>query len=93
MTVTLTGRLICATAAEAARVRAHLPDHIRLTRAEPGCLRFDVVATDDPLVWQVDETFIDQAAFDAHQARTQASRWARETAGIARDFTLTAPSA
>jgi len=50
--VTLTGQLICATPEEAARVRAHLPDHIRLTRAEPGCLRFDAVATDDWLVWQ-----------------------------------------
>jgi quinol monooxygenase YgiN len=89
MTVTLTGRLICGTEAEAARVRAHLPDHIRLTRAEPGCLRFDVVQTDDPLVWQVDETFADRAAFDAHQARTQGSTWAQETAGIARDFHIT----
>ena len=33
MTVALTGRLICITEAEAARVRAHLPEHIRLTRA------------------------------------------------------------
>lgn len=89
MTVALTGRLICTTAAEAARVRAHLPEHIRLTRAEPGCLRFDVVETADPLVWQVDETFADRAAFDAHQARTRASRWAQETAGIARDFRVT----
>lgn len=89
MTVALTGRLLCTTAAEAARVRAHLPEHIRLTRAEPGCLRFDVVETADPLVWQVDETFADRAAFDAHQARTRASRWAQETAGIARDFRVT----
>ena len=89
MSVTLTGRLICTTLAEAARVRAHLPEHIRLTRAEPGCLRFDVVETADPLVWQVDETFADRAAFDAHQMRTRASRWAQETAGIARDFRIT----
>lgn len=88
MTVTLTGRLICTTAAEAARLRAHLPEHIRLTRAERGCLRFDVVGTDDPLVWQVDETFADRAAFDAHQARTKQSRWAQETAGIRRDFQI-----
>ena len=89
MTVTLTGRLICTTEAEAAGVRAHLPEHIRLTSAEPGCLRFDVVQTDDPLLWQVDETFADRAAFDAHQARTRASRWARETVGIRRDFRIT----
>ncbi|MBW6507454.1 MAG: antibiotic biosynthesis monooxygenase [Rhodobacteraceae bacterium] len=86
MRLHLSGRLICASPAEAARVRAHLPEHIRLTRAEPGCVTFDVYPTEDPLVWALDETFIDQAAFEAHQARAKASDWARETAGITRDF-------
>jgi len=88
--VTLTGRIICATEAEAARVRAHLPEHVRLTRAEEGCLRFDVAETDDPLVWQVDEVFTDRAAFQAHQDRTAGSIWARETEGIRRDFHISA---
>lgn len=86
--VTLTGRLICADAAQAAVVRAHLPEHLRLTRAEPGCLTFEVAATDDPLVWQVDERFTGRAAFEAHQARTRASAWGRATAGIRREFTV-----
>ena len=85
MSVTLTGRLICANDTEAALVRAHLPEHLRLTRAEPGCLRFDVTPI-DPLTWQVDEEFTDRAAFDAHQTRTRASEWFRQTAGIRRDF-------
>jgi len=85
----LTGVLRCANDAEAARVRAALPEHVRLTRAEPGCLSFDVTPTDDPLVWEVAETFIDPAAFEAHQARAGASDWARETAGIERDYTIT----
>lgn len=89
MTVTLTGRLICTTEAEAGRIRARLADHIRPTRAEPGCLRFDVAETADPLVWQVDETFTDRAAFEAHRARTRTSRRAQETAGIRRDFRIT----
>ncbi|KFE35387.1 putative quinol monooxygenase [Thioclava atlantica] len=50
MPLTLTGRLICATEEEAAIVRAHLPEHIRLTRAEPGCERFEVRQGADPLV-------------------------------------------
>ena len=87
--ITLTGLLRCTTAEEAARVRAHLPDHLRLTRAEPGCLSFDVTPTADPLVWQVRERFTDRPAFEAHQRRTAASVWASATAGIRRDYTLT----
>lgn len=84
----LSGQLICTDDQQAAKVRAHLPDHIRLTRAEPGCLTFEVVQTADPLIWQVEESFADQAAFDAHQARTRASDWYRTTAQIARAFQI-----
>lgn len=87
--ITLTGRLLCTTAEEAARVRAHLPAHIALTRAEPGCLSFEVTPTADPLVWQVSERFTDRPAFHAHQTRAAASPWARATAGIRRDYTVT----
>jgi len=86
--LTLTGRLICTTSEQSERVRAHLADHIRLTRAEPGCLSFTVQQTDDPMVWQVDEAFSDRAAFEAHQNRTASSVWAQATKGIKRDFTL-----
>ena len=85
----LTGRLICKDMDEAAMVRRELPAHLHLTQAEPGCLRFEVTATDDPLCWQVDETFRDRAAFEAHQARTRASDWYRATAAIRREFTRT----
>lgn len=86
--VRLHGRLICATDEEAEIVRRHLPEHIALTRAEPGCLRFDVHPTDDPLVWAVAELFTDHAAFDAHQARVRASNWGAATAGIAREYEI-----
>lgn len=89
MKVALTGHLHCADEAEAARVRAGLETHLRLTRAETGCLRFDVTPTDDPLVWHVSELFTDRAAFEAHQARAGASDWAKLTAGIARDYKIT----
>ncbi len=89
MKVALTGHLRCATRAEADRVRSGLETHLRLTRAEPGCLRFDVTPTDDPLVWRVSELFVNRAAFDAHQARTGASEWARLTAGITRAYNMT----
>ncbi|MFN7004474.1 MAG: putative quinol monooxygenase [Roseinatronobacter sp.] len=86
--IRLTGRLICETHAEARRVVMALPDHLRLTRAEPGCVSFDVSPTEDPLIWDVSEVFADKAAFDAHQARTKASDWAGQTAGITRDYTV-----
>lgn len=84
--VRLSGQLICASAAELDLVRAYLPEHIRLSRAEPGCLSFEVTQTPDPMIWQVEESFTDRAAFDAHQVRTKASEWGRRSAAIRREF-------
>lgn len=86
--VTLSGSLRCADETEAARVRAHLPAHLALTRAEPGCVSFDVDPTDDPLVWRVEERFVDEAAFDAHQRRVAASAWGAATVGIERRYEI-----
>jgi quinol monooxygenase YgiN len=87
--IRVTGILTCSTAEEADRVRTFLPDHIRLSRAEPGCLTFNVAPTDDPLVWRLDESFVDKAAFAAHQTRTGASDWFAATAHLGRDFHVT----
>lgn len=84
--IRLTGTLTCAPS-EAATVRAALPEHIRLSRAEPGCLAFDVTET-APGVFSVSERFTDRAAFDAHQERTRASAWWQATGHMTRDFTL-----
>jgi putative acetyltransferase len=84
--ITLTGTLSCATDAEAEIVRLYLPDHISLSRAEPGCLRFDVTQGATPLIWHLDEAFVDANAFSAHQTRTKTSIWAAKTAGLARDL-------
>lgn len=86
--IRLRGQLICMNGAEAQAVRSHLPDHLRLTRAEPGCLTFDVTPTDDPLVFEVLESFRDRPAFDAHQARTRDSAWFAATRTILRDFRI-----
>ena len=87
--VHLSGRLLCASAEEADVVRRHLPEHLRLTRAERGCLAFEVTPTDDPLTWRVEEQFVDRAAFDAHQRRTRASPWGAATAAIRRAYDVT----
>jgi len=70
-------------------VETHLPEHLRLTRAEPGCISFDVTQTDDPLIWRVEELFVDRAAFDFHQQRTRASEWFAATSAIPRDYEVT----
>ncbi|MBL9047182.1 MAG: antibiotic biosynthesis monooxygenase [Tabrizicola sp.] len=87
--IRVTGRLICATEADAGVVQAMLPEHVRLSRAEPGCLSFEVVPSSDPLIWVLDESFADRAAFEAHQVRTLASAWFRATAHLKRDFQVT----
>ncbi|MBT2132070.1 putative quinol monooxygenase [Aliiroseovarius lamellibrachiae] len=71
-------------------VAAALPRHIELTRQEPGCLSFDV--TPDSTLsgrFNVSEMFTDRIAFEAHQTRMKASRWAEITQGIPRDYSIT----
>lgn len=86
--IELKGRLICESDEEVETVSRYLPRHIELTRAEVGCLHFEVVQTEDPLVWFVAERFADQSAFDAHQKRVKASDWGRATARIERDYVI-----
>ena len=89
MPLHLTGTMTCPPERLAA-VRAALPAHITLTRAEPGCLSFDVTEDpDQPGLFHVDERFTDGKAFDAHQARGAASAWAAVTKGLPRAYEIT----
>ncbi|WP_136441345.1 putative quinol monooxygenase [Pacificoceanicola onchidii] len=88
MPVYLTGTMTCPPERLDA-VRAALPAHIALTRAEPGCTRFDV--TEDvhtPGQFHVSEEFTNRAAFDAHQIRGASSAWADVTRGLPRDYAI-----
>lgn len=70
-------------------VAAHLPEHIRLSLAEDGCISFNVrVDPEDPNRYLVDEEFASQASFDAHQARVKASDWGQATAHLNRAYTI-----
>lgn len=82
--VSLTGRLVCADMDQMLTVLSHADAHIAASRAEPGCLQFDLFQTDDPLIFAFAERFTDPAAFRAHQDRTAASGWGQATAQIAR---------
>jgi quinol monooxygenase YgiN len=88
--ITLAGFLIANRMEDADRASVLLPEHIRLTRAEAGCLSFEVWRSrSDPLRFGVHEVFRDRPAFDAHQARTKESAWATGTQTLVREYTLT----
>lgn len=72
-----------------AEINAALPEHIRLTRLEAGCVSFEV--SPDPHHagrFNVAETFASRADFDKHQSRTKTSDWARITDGIPRSYSI-----
>lgn len=87
--VRLTGQLICANKEEATIVQALLPEHIRLTQLEEGCISFTVAQDSNPLAWNVDEEFRDADAFRLHQNRVEQSEWGRSTLGMERNYTIT----
>ena len=70
-------------------VMAALADHIRLTRAEPGCLKFEVT-TDraDKCRLLVHELFASRADFQTHQLRARQGHWGKVTAGIQRHYCI-----
>ncbi|MFZ9948916.1 MAG: putative quinol monooxygenase [Gemmobacter sp.] len=82
--IRVTGTLHCPDAAARDALDAHLAEHVRLSRAEPGCLHFEIVPTSDPLVLAVDEGYRDADAFAAHKARAAASAWAAATGAVRR---------
>lgn len=86
--IKLTGRLVCKSAKEVELVRQYLPEHKKLTKKETGCVSFEVTQTTNPLIWKVEELFTNQATFDAHQKRTRASVWGKETSEIAREYEI-----
>lgn len=87
--IRVTGSLRCRPE-EVATVVAALPEHIKLSRAEAGCLSFDVMQSPaDACRFDLDETFADHDAFSAHQDRTRASDWWTATSHMSRDFSVT----
>jgi quinol monooxygenase YgiN len=86
--IRLSGKLICKSLEESELIRRFLPEHIRLTKNEPGCVAFEVKETADPLVWTVEELFVDQKSFEAHQGRTKKSSWGVETGAIKRQYEI-----
>jgi autoinducer 2-degrading protein len=68
---------------------AALPQHIELTRAESGCLRFEVTPhTVDSTRFEIDEVFVDPAAFRHHQQRVTHSAWGKCTQNVERNYEI-----
>lgn len=85
--VYLSGLLVAETAAHHAIVDLYLEDHILLTRAEPGCLKFDV--TEDPKKrghFHVSEEFESEEDLAFHQERAKASEWGAVSGKLERRF-------
>jgi quinol monooxygenase YgiN len=88
--IALHGFLVCPTAEEADRISLLLPEHVRLTRAEPGCLMFEVWRSrEDPTRFAVAEHFRDREAFERHRQRAAQSDWGKATQGLVRDYRIT----
>ena len=70
-------------------VEKYAPEHIRLSRAEPGCLKFDFWQdAENPNIYRLDEAFKDREAFDLHTARAKASKWGKVSSHLVRHFTM-----
>jgi len=86
--VYLEGLLVANSAAQRAVIDLYLEEHITLTRAEPGCLKFEVTQDlKDPNKFHVSEIFESEASFEAHQARAKSSEWGAHSEKLERRFT------
>jgi len=67
-------------------IKEALPRHIKLSRREPGCLRFDITQ-DEPFTgrYHLVEVYKNKAAFEAHKKRSAASDWAEAAQGLSYD--------
>ena len=70
-------------------VKAALPEHIARTRAESGCLVFEVKEDQNALGrFSVYEEFSSPEAFAHHQKRASASEWGTITQNVTRHYTI-----
>ncbi|MEZ9849284.1 antibiotic biosynthesis monooxygenase [Vibrio breoganii] len=70
-----------------------LPEHIELTHAEPGCIRFHVQqSSKKPHRFDVYEEFIDKEAFEYHQRRVEESHWGAITSNVIRHYQVSEES-
>lgn len=87
--ITLSGYIIV-TDTDLPMVSKALKKHIELTRAEAGCLVFEITQhTSRSNRFQVYEEFRDKEAFLEHQERVKVSDWGRITCNVERHYEVT----
>ena len=86
--VKLDGQLICVSKEEVRMVMELLPQHIKLTHQEKGCISFAVKQSLDPFIWEVQEVFDSMKSFEHHQSRTASSVWGVKTQNIKRQYKI-----
>jgi len=70
-------------------VKAELIVHSKLTKEEPGCIKFEVTPdVTNPNKFSVYEEFVDQIAFDSHQSRIKSSIWGKVTSQVKRHYQI-----
>lgn len=70
-------------------VKQALPEHIELTRSEPGCLQFSVEQDKNQQNrFNVYEVFESQQAFEFHQQRVKNSHWGRISTNVERHYQI-----
>ncbi|TDO98047.1 putative quinol monooxygenase [Marinomonas balearica] len=75
--------------AELYEIEEALIEHVTLTKAEEGCLVFNVTKDpSNPLRYDVYEEFASQEAFDFHQTRVKSSTWGQVTTNVERHYSI-----
>ncbi len=70
-------------------VSRELVTHKSLTLKEVGCLTFSVTPDESNRnQFNVYEEFVDQTAFDNHQARVKSSQWGKVTKNVQRHYQI-----
>ena len=70
-----------------AAIRRELPNHIRLTLQEEGCLVFKVSQDSKNINrFNVYEEFISQDAFNAHQQRLSKTKWGNVSSRLEKHY-------
>ncbi|MEP3480316.1 MAG: antibiotic biosynthesis monooxygenase [Fuerstiella sp.] len=86
--ITLTGHIVVPIE-DLKTVRDALAQHIALTRAEDGCLVFNVDEhAEQNGRFDVYEEFVDRHSFAAHQSRVASSHWGEVTVNVSRHYTV-----
>lgn len=70
-------------------INLELVTHIELTRAEEGCLVFQVEQDkENNNRFNVYEEFVSKEAFEKHQERVKKSRWGSVTKNVQRNYNI-----